>query len=33
MIRKYQNHTPQINPRHRDEASHNIYSNKASVIQ
>ena len=33
MIRKYHNHTPQANPRHRDEESQNIYSNKSPVRQ
>ena len=30
MIRKYQNHTLQTNPRHRKEEPHNITSNKTS---
>ena len=33
MIRKYHNHTPQTNPRHREEESENIYSNKTSIRQ
>ena len=33
MIRKYHNHTPQTNPRHREEESQDIYSNKTSVRQ
>ena len=33
MIRKYHNHNPQTNPRHREEESQNIYSNKTSVRQ
>ena len=31
MIRKYRNHTLQINPRHRDEEPQNIYNNNTSV--
>ena len=33
MIRKYQNHTLQTNPPHREEESQNIYNNKTSVRQ
>ena len=31
MIRKHHNHTSQTNPRHYEEKSQNIYSNKTSV--
>ena len=33
MIRKYHNHKPHANPRHRDEDLQYIYSNKASKRQ
>ena len=33
MIRKYHNHTPQTKPRHREEESREIYSNKTPVRQ
>ena len=33
MIRKYQNHTLQTNPRHGEEEPQNIYSTNTSVRQ
>ena len=33
MARKYQNHTLQTNPRHREEEPHNIYCNNTSLRQ
>ena len=33
MTRKYLNHTPKTNPRHREEEPQNTHSNKTSIRQ
>ena len=33
MTRKYHNHTPKTNPRHREEEPQNTHSNKTSIRQ